>query len=110
MTTSVLTLLAIAFGTFASEDLACISTGLLIQRGQIGLTAGIVACTAGIFVGDVGLWALGRFFGRAALAWPWAARRLGGTRRRTPADGSIATRLARSSAAGFFQERGSPCT
>jgi membrane protein DedA with SNARE-associated domain len=78
MTTSVLTLLAIAFGTFASEDLACISTGLLIQRGQIGLTSGIAACTAGIFVGDVGLWALGRFFGGAALAWPWAARRLGG--------------------------------
>ena len=77
-TVSMFTLLAIALGTFASEDLTCISTGLLIQRGENGLAPGIVACTVGIFVGDVGLWALGRFFGRAALAWPWTARRLGG--------------------------------
>ena len=67
---------AIALGTFASEDLTCIATGLLIQRGQIGVTEGILACTLGIFVGDVGLWAIGRLFGRAALAWPWSARRL----------------------------------
>ena len=71
-----LTLLAIAFGTFASEDLTCVATGLLIQRGQVGITPGILACTAGIFVGDVGLWAIGRIFGRGLLAWPWAARRL----------------------------------
>jgi membrane protein DedA with SNARE-associated domain len=71
-----LTFFAIALGTFASEDLTCVATGLLIQRGQIGVTAGIVACTLGIFVGDVGLWAIGRLFGTAALAWPWTARRL----------------------------------
>ena len=71
-----LTFLAIALGTFASEDLTCVATGLLIQRGQIGVTAGILACTLGIFVGDVGLWAIGRLFGTAALAWPWTARRL----------------------------------
>jgi membrane protein DedA with SNARE-associated domain len=71
-----LTFLAIALGTFASEDLTCVATGLLIQRGQIGVTEGILACTLGIFVGDVGLWVIGRLFGRAALAWPWTARRL----------------------------------
>src|SRR5438445_557471 len=71
-----LMLLAIMAGTLASEDLTCIATGLLIQRGEIGVTPGILACTAGIFVGDVGLWALGRVFGRAALLWPWTARRL----------------------------------
>ena len=71
-----LAFLSIAFGTFASEDLTCIATGLLIQRGQIGVTAGILACTTGIFAGDLGLWALGRLFGKAALAWPWTARRL----------------------------------
>ena len=70
-----LTFFAIALGTFASEDLTCVATGLLIQRGQIGVTQGILACTLGIFVGDVGLWAVGRLFGAAALAWPWAARR-----------------------------------
>jgi len=71
-----LTLFAIALGTFASEDLTCVATGLLIQRGQIGVTTGILACTLGIFVGDVGLWCIGRLFGTAALAWPWTARRL----------------------------------
>jgi membrane protein DedA with SNARE-associated domain len=71
-----LTALAIALGTLASEDLTCIATGLLIQRGQIGATAGILACTIGIFVGDVGLWTIGRLFGTAALAWPWTARQL----------------------------------
>jgi len=70
------TLFGIVLGTFASEDLTCIATGLLIQRGQVGISAGILACTAGIFAGDVGLWAIGRIFGRAALAWPWSARRL----------------------------------
>src|SRR4051794_26231869 len=71
-----LTFFAIAVGTFASEDLTCVATGLLIQRGQVGVTTGILACTLGIFVGDVGLWAVGRLFGTAALAWPWTARRL----------------------------------
>jgi len=71
-----LTFLAIALGTFASEDLTCVATGLLIQRGQVGVTQGILACTLGIFVGDVGLWAIGRLFGRAALSWRWTARRL----------------------------------
>ena len=33
-----LTFLAIALATFASEDLTCVATGLLIQRGQIGVT------------------------------------------------------------------------
>lgn len=71
-----LTFFAIALGTFASEDLTCIAAGLLIQHGQIGVTAGILACTLGIFVGDLGLWAIGRLFGTAALAWPWTASRL----------------------------------
>ncbi len=43
------------FGTFVSEDLACITAGLLIRRGAIGSTAAIAACTLGIFAGDVGL-------------------------------------------------------
>jgi membrane protein DedA with SNARE-associated domain len=67
---------AIVLGTFASEDLTCIGTGLLIQRGQMGVTAGLLACTIGIFVGDVGLWVLGRGFGAAALSSPWIAKRV----------------------------------
>lgn len=66
--------IALLFGTFISEDLACITAGLLIQRGELSAPAGIVACAIGIFVGDVGLWGAGRVFGRAAFAWPWMAR------------------------------------
>jgi membrane protein DedA with SNARE-associated domain len=62
----------------ASEDLTCIATGLLIQRGQVSVVAGILACIVGIFVGDVALWALGRAVGRAILVWPWFARHLRG--------------------------------
>src|SRR5262252_1783385 len=75
-----LSFLGIVVGTFASEDLTCIATGLLIQRGEVGVIAGVLACTTGIFVGDLGLWLLGRIFGQAAIAWPWTARGLG-TRR-----------------------------
>src|SRR6476620_4219362 len=75
-----LAFLGIVVGTFASEDLTCIATGLLIQRGEIGVTAGVLACTTGIFVGDLGLFAVGRVFGHATLAWPRTARRLRGQR------------------------------
>jgi membrane protein DedA with SNARE-associated domain len=67
------TFFTLMFGTFVSEDLACITAGLLIRRGVIGSTAAIAACTLGIFVGDLGLWGLGRLFGRAVLAWSWVA-------------------------------------
>lgn len=70
-----LTWLVIVLGTFVSEDATCIGAGLLVQRGEIGLTGGILACVAGIYLGDFGLWGLGRVFGSAVLRWPWAARR-----------------------------------
>ena len=34
----------------------------------------ILACIAGIYLGDVGLWALGRYGGRRVLAWRVAAK------------------------------------
>jgi membrane protein DedA with SNARE-associated domain len=74
----VLTFLTIVFGTFVSEDLTCIATGLLIARGAIGIADGIAACTTGIFTGDLGLFLVGRVFGGAALGWRWTAARLRG--------------------------------
>ena len=71
-----LTFFSLIFGTLVSEDLACITAGLLIQRGQIGASSAIAACALGIFAGDVGLWGIGRVFGRAALEWSWIAQRL----------------------------------
>jgi membrane protein DedA with SNARE-associated domain len=71
-----LTFFSLMFGTLVSEDLACITAGLLIQRGQIGVSSAVAACALGIFAGDVGLWGIGRMFGHAALEWSWIARRL----------------------------------
>jgi membrane protein DedA with SNARE-associated domain len=75
-----LAFLSLVVGTFVSEDLACVTAGLLIQRGDIGAPAGILACTLGIFAGDVGLWGVGRMFGQAVVAWPWVGRQFQGER------------------------------
>ncbi len=60
-------LLALAVATFVSEDLACIAAGLLVADGRIGFVAASIACFLGIFVGDLGLYLIGRAFGRPAL-------------------------------------------
>jgi membrane protein DedA with SNARE-associated domain len=69
-------LLSLALGTVISEDLTCISAGVLIQRGTIDPMSAILACAVGILAGDIGLWAVGRLFGQVALTWGWVARRL----------------------------------
>lgn len=73
-----LTALAVAASTLVSEDLACIAAGLLVQRGELSAAVATISCGLGIFVGDLGLWVLGRVAGVGLLKWPWAARRLGG--------------------------------
>ncbi len=67
---------ALIAATFVSEDATCIATGLLIHAGQIGWTAGLSACVLGIFLGDLGLWLVGRVYGRGALSWSWVRARL----------------------------------
>jgi membrane protein DedA with SNARE-associated domain len=70
------TLILLALSTLASEDLACVAAGVLIANGDVSPVGGVMACALGIFTGDCGLWALGRFGSRVANAWPWVARRL----------------------------------
>jgi len=60
-------MLIIIFSTFISEDLTCIGAGLLAARGLIGFWPATVACFIGIFVGDIGLYLIGRFVGRPAV-------------------------------------------
>src|SRR5690349_17323742 len=60
-------LLLIALGTLASEDAACIGTGVLVAHGMLGFWQGTAACLAGIFAGDLMLFLTGRFAGRQAL-------------------------------------------
>ncbi len=67
---------AIAAATFVSEDATCIASGLLIRSGGLAWQIGLGACLLGIVAGDLGLWLLGRVFGRRVLEWGWVRRRL----------------------------------
>lgn len=73
--TSPAILFGLAAGTLVSEDLTSISAGLLARDGVIGLAPAIAASAAGVYLGDLGLWAAGRVFGRRVLRVPWVARR-----------------------------------
>jgi membrane protein DedA with SNARE-associated domain len=66
--------LALIAGTLVSEDLACISAGLLIRDGRIGFAVGAGACALGILLGDVGLWAVGRVSRSVIARWPFMCR------------------------------------
>lgn len=65
---------AIALATFfVSEDLTCIVCGLLVARGAIPLVPALAACLAGIWLGDLLLYAVGTLgksvFARRPLRW-----------------------------------------
>jgi membrane protein DedA with SNARE-associated domain len=67
-------MLLLALATFVTEDLTCISAGLLVARGAMGFIPSTIACLLGIFVGDMLLYLAGRWFGppalkRAPLKW-----------------------------------------
>ncbi len=55
--------LAFFFATFVSEDAACLAAGALAGQGKISFSLALSACIAGIFVGDILLYWIGRIFG-----------------------------------------------
>jgi membrane protein DedA with SNARE-associated domain/pimeloyl-ACP methyl ester carboxylesterase len=59
--------LLLALSTLISEDLTCITAGVLAGQGRVSLTLAIFACIFGIYIGDLLLFLSGRFFGRKAL-------------------------------------------
>lgn len=65
---TLLGLLAIAGSTLVSEDLTIVAVGLAIHDRALPLLPSLLACAIGIYVGDIGLWAAGRFGGRRVLA------------------------------------------
>ena len=75
----------IGLGTLASEDLACIAAGVLVARGQLDFLPATLACFAGIFSGDLLLFAAGRLAGWRVLGWTPFARWLPEHRVRTGA-------------------------
>lgn len=60
--------IAIVSGTLIAEDATAIGVGLAVRDGTLPFTPSLLACVAGIFMGDVGLWAIGRFAGRRVMA------------------------------------------
>jgi len=67
---------ATVLATFVSEDLTCVTVGLLIAAGGVSPWLGLASCALGIFLGDLGLWLLGRLSREGALRWSWLKRRL----------------------------------
>lgn len=65
-----LIILIIILVSFTSEDLTVIGTGVLIAGGDISFAVGLTGCYLGLLIGDFGLWALGRLFGRRVLRLP----------------------------------------
>ena len=51
------------FTTFVTEDGACLAAGALAGQGRISFALALTACFAGIFIGDIGLYWIGRVFG-----------------------------------------------
>jgi len=66
--TSAVLLMSLALATFASEDLSCITAGVLVAEGRMSFLFATFACFIGIFLGDMLLFAIGRWIGRPALA------------------------------------------
>ena len=60
----------IGVATFLSEDLTCISSGIMVAQGRMSFTFATLACGLGIFFGDILLVIIGRWLGPAALRYP----------------------------------------
>jgi membrane protein DedA with SNARE-associated domain len=58
--------------TFVSEDLTCLGAGALVATGRADWFPVVVACFAGVALGDAGVWLIGRAAGSRA----WVKRRL----------------------------------
>lgn len=67
-------MLLLAAGTLVSEDLACITAGLLAAAAKLSMPHGIIACATGIWVGDLALYGLGAAVRHGSDRWAWLAR------------------------------------
>ena len=66
------------FGTFLTEDLSCVAAGIFTADGHIDYVTATIACTLGIWLGDIGLYLIGWLTTRGLLRWGWARRRMQG--------------------------------
>ena len=79
-TSAWLQVVLIIVATFILEDPTCVAVGLLVRSGVVEPVLGIVAAMVGIFLGDLGLYALGYFGGSAVRSRRWFRRRFSSTR------------------------------
>ena len=62
-------------GTFITEDLSCVAAGIFAAEGRIDIVSATIACTLGIWLGDIGLYLIGWLSARGLLRWGWARMR-----------------------------------
>jgi membrane protein DedA with SNARE-associated domain len=67
-------LLLLFFGTFISEDAACLFAGTAVASGRLSFIFATSACLLGIFLGDMLLYAFGRFIGPAIFRYRFIQR------------------------------------
>lgn len=63
--------LLLALATLVSEDLTAIAAGLLLAQGVIGPGVALGGTATGIWLGDLGLWGLGRLAGPRLVVAGW---------------------------------------
>ena len=68
------TLATLAAATFVSEDLAALGAAFLVAEGGLARWPALLAVGIGIWVGDLGLWILGRTSGAAIERLHWMKR------------------------------------
>ena len=68
--------LALFTSTFFSEDLTCMTAGVLIAEGHVDPITAMVWCAAGILASDIALWWLGYASARGLLRWRWLRERV----------------------------------
>ena len=64
------------FMTFISEDAAMLGGAAMTATGVLATPLVFAACFLGIWLGDMGLYALARYFGRPLLGRAWVKRRI----------------------------------
>lgn len=65
-----LVLVLLAAATVTSEDLACVSAGVLAAKNTLPLPLAIAGCLLGIVASDVGLFLLGQWWGEKIIRYP----------------------------------------
>ncbi len=65
-----LVLLVLAAATVTSEDLACVTAGVLVSKGTLSFLMAVSGCLMGIVASDVGLFLLGKWWGERILRVP----------------------------------------